>query len=65
MDRVDQLRRAISLGDELLRLTDAMPASMAGPYISLGVEILREQLHGQDPISKLQDIVVTTRTPEA
>ena len=64
MNRVDQLRRAISLGDELLRLTDAMPASMAGPYISLGVEILREQLHSCDPLSTLQDIVGVSRTPE-
>lgn len=64
MNRVEQLREAVALGDELLRLIDAMPSSMAGPYVSLGVEILREQLQALDPLSTPPDTAATCRSPD-
>lgn len=59
--REDRLHRAIALGDELLRLVDALHGSMAGPYISLGVDLLREQLHGPQPLSTLPDRAASSR----
>lgn len=43
-DRIELLRRAIALGDELLRLTDDLGQLSAGNHISHGVEIMRADL---------------------
>ena len=64
MNREDQLRHAVSLGDELLRLLDTMPGSMAGPYVSLGLEILRDQLREAEALSTRPDKGATCRNPE-
>jgi hypothetical protein len=63
--RLDQLQLAVALGDELLRITDCLPGSLAGPHVSLGVELLRAELAAAEPLSTLPGKVAAPRLPEA
>lgn len=63
MTSLDQLRLAVSLGDELLRVTDDLPGSLAGPHVSLAVELLRAELAAADPLSMRPDRGAAPRIP--
>ncbi|WP_267394663.1 MULTISPECIES: hypothetical protein [unclassified Sphingomonas] len=41
--RAELLRRAVALGEELMRLADDLGYSIAGNHISQGVEMMRDE----------------------
>ncbi|HEX8418659.1 hypothetical protein [uncultured Sphingomonas sp.] len=41
--RVELMRRAVALGEELIRLADDLGLSIAGNHICQGVEMMRAQ----------------------
>lgn len=42
--RRELMARAVALGDELVGLTDELGETLAGTYVSQGLEMLRDQL---------------------
>ncbi|MEI9928818.1 MAG: hypothetical protein WDN44_15455 [Sphingomonas sp.] len=55
MEKIEELRRAIALGESLIRITDSLDQSLASVHISMALDILRAQTERVVPFSTLQD----------